>query len=343
MKNELLPDAFIDESKNGVIIDVRTPAEFEQGHIPSAYNLPLFTNEERVVVGTLYVQQGKEVAVEKGLEFVGSKLAQLVKDAKKISNGKTIYLHCWRGGMRSNSVAWLLRTAGLQVKLLTGGYKAYRQSFIDLLEQLFDMYIVGGPTGCGKTDILHALQDLGEQVLDIEALANHKGSAFGGLGQAAQPTTEQFINDLHHAFRGFDLNKPIWCEGEGITTGKCYLPAQLFARMRSSKFIYFTIPEACRIERIKEEYGKFSTDELIDSFKRIERRMGPEKVKAAVELLNQGNIEEAIKIAMVYYDKGYNKSYEKSWKLTHSYQAPNDDPTATATELRNIIQQSSNL
>ena len=337
MKQELLPEEFIQQAQSGVIIDVRTPAEYAQGHIVGALNLPLFSDEERVVVGTLYVKQGKDIAVEKGLGFVGPKMANFVRTARKMAAGKTIYIHCWRGGMRSGSMAWLLRTAGLPVVLLIGGYKAYRNSFLEMLAQPLELKIIGGPTGCGKTDILKALIELDEQVLDIEGLAHHKGSAFGALGQLEQPTTEQFINNIHHTFRSFDLSKPVWCEGESFSTGKVSMPQQLFDLMQKANFVYLTIPTACRIERILKEYGEFPIPSLIDAFKRIERRLGCDKTKLGIEYLNDGNVSAAIEIALKYYDKGYGKSYSERWNITHVLSAESDNPMETATDIIELM------
>ena len=159
-------------------------SHYASGHIPGAHNIPLFTNEERAIIGTLYVQVGKDPAVERGLELVGPKLADFVRQARELSAGKPLFLYCWRGGMRSGSMAWLFRTAGFKTFLLKGGYKAYRRSFIDLLDKYpWKIVVLGGPTGCGKTEILHRLQEKGQQVIDLEGLAHHKGSAFGALGE----------------------------------------------------------------------------------------------------------------------------------------------------------------
>ncbi|MGE4332621.1 MAG: tRNA 2-selenouridine(34) synthase MnmH, partial [Macellibacteroides sp.] len=195
MEDVLMADDFLEQSKTGIMIDVRSPSEFEAGHIPGARNLPLFSDNERAEIGTRYVQYGKDNAVERGLEIVGPKLAGFVKQARLWADGTPIYMYCWRGGMRSGSMAWLFRTAGLTTYLLSGGYKAYRNSFAQLLEaHPWQLLILGGPTGCGKTEVLHQLQRMEQQVIDLEGLAHHKGSAFGSLGETAQPSTEQFTN-----------------------------------------------------------------------------------------------------------------------------------------------------
>lgn len=337
---ELTPGEFLTESRDGIILDVRTPHEYSAGHIPGAVNFPLFTNEERAVVGTLYVSAGKDEAIEKGLEFVGPKMASFVREAKRIAEGNTLYIHCWRGGMRSGSMAWLLQTAGLNVRLLKGGYKAYRQSFPLLLESKdWQLIVLGGSTGCGKTQILHSLADQGEQVLRLEGLARHKGSAFGALGEEPQPTTEQFANDLHQAFRGFDPSRPVWCEGESESIGKVFIPKELFARMLASPLILLELPSELRVCHILKEYGTFPADQLIASFRKIERRLGGAATAEAVCAVKSGDLPKAISIALQYYDKAYAHSFYDMWHVACTFRALTDDPEANAQAILELIKQ----
>ena len=183
-------------SQNVPLLDVRSPAEFEQGHIPGAINVALFTNEERARVGTIYKTQGKDEAVLEGLRIVGPKMASIVEQALELAPERKLKVHCWRGGMRSGSVGWLLRQAGFSVEVLNGGYKAYRQKVLQELANPFNFVVVGGPTGSGKTHVLKALQNSGEQVIDLEGLAHHRGSAFGHMGLEEQPSSEYFENLL---------------------------------------------------------------------------------------------------------------------------------------------------
>mgnify|MGYP003349536217 CR=1 FL=1 len=200
------------EAHSAPIVDVRTPAEFEQGHIPGAINLPLFSNEERKIIGTLYKKEGKQPAIRKGLEIVGPKLATLVAEINNIKKNffpttsppsskdrvgiGSILFHCWRGGMRSSSVAWLAQMAGYASTTLQGGYKTYRNYVLQSFHSSINLKIIGGYTGSGKTIILEELKKQGEQIINLEHLAHHKGSAFGAFGQEKQPTQEQFENNL---------------------------------------------------------------------------------------------------------------------------------------------------
>ena len=220
---------FYRESLGGVIIDVRSPGEFSAGHIPGATNVPLFSDEERSVVGTLYADSGRDVALEKGLEFVGPKMAGFVREVKQLladradssktsetkASRPTVWVHCWRGGMRSQSFAWLLDTAGLKVFVLEGGYKAFRKIALRKIGFRYRMVILSGLTGAGKTDFLKMLDAADEQIIDIEGLANHRGSSFGALGLGQQPTTEQFENRLFAALDQLDPQRRIWVEDEG--------------------------------------------------------------------------------------------------------------------------------
>jgi len=194
------------------VLDVRTPKEFEQGHIPGAINLPLFTNEERVIVGTIYKQQGRQPAILKGLELVGPKMKDIIETVSKIENRGCFLLHCWRGGMRSSSVAWLLSIYGIKVYTLKGGYKFYRRNVLETFEAKKNIVVLGGKTGSAKTYILKKLEEKGEQVIDLEALAKHKGSSFGSLGETQPPSQEQFENLLADKLKSVSPEKICWIE-----------------------------------------------------------------------------------------------------------------------------------
>ncbi|HFB61833.1 MAG TPA: tRNA 2-selenouridine(34) synthase MnmH, partial [Bacteroidetes bacterium] len=261
------------------LVDVRSPAEFAQGHIPGAVNIPLFNNDERAIVGIGYKNGGKEHAVQLGLEIVGPKLAGFVKQAKRLAPQKEILVHCWRGGMRSGSMAWLFETAGLKATTLEGGYKAYRRFIRQQFSRPVKMRVLGGFTGSGKTDILKILGKQGEQFLDIEAIAHHKGSVFGPLGQKPQPTNEQFENNLADAWRKFDFSKPVWVEDESRQLGKCVLPDPLFLQIRNAPLIKILVPKPEREKRLVKEYGPFKKEELAAQLIKIRERLGGQYLK----------------------------------------------------------------
>jgi tRNA 2-selenouridine synthase len=303
---KLNADEFVAKMKEAVVLDIRTPAEFAEGHLQGAISFPLFSDEERVVVGTLYKQQGKDTAVLKGLELVGPKLKKFVLQARK--HPGPLCLYCWRGGMRSSSMAWLLETAGREVYLLEGGYKAYRTYGRDLISSGLKLIMLSGPTGSGKTEILHQLMALGHQVLDLEGLANHRGSSFGGIGQPPQPSTEQFTNLIFEQVMGFDLSKPIWVEGESQAIGRVSILNELFSQMNCCQTIRIDPPRDERIERLLRDYAGFPAGELQRSIENISKRLGGKDTQDTLEALQAGDFRKVTDITLAYYDKGYDFS-----------------------------------
>ena len=199
--------------------------------IPGAVSIPLFDDDERAQVGTIYKKQSKVKAVQKGLEFVGPKMKDFSKRALALDSQQLI-VHCWRGGMRSGAMSWLFEMLGLTCYRLEGGYKAYRNYVLDFFSQPIRFVVLGGRTGAGKTDILKQLEAMGEQVLDLEGLANHKGSAFGSLGESAQPTSEMFDHLIFNVLRRFDKDRVVWVENESINIGKVFIPQPLWKNYR---------------------------------------------------------------------------------------------------------------
>jgi len=287
------------------VADVRTPAEFDQGHIPQAHNLPIFTNEERVQVGTTYKQIGREEAILLGFEFTGPKWGTFIKQALVFAPEKKIALHCWRGGMRSGSMAWALTLYGFEVYLLNGGYKSYRRWAIEQFSQAFNLLILGGMTGSGKTQILHAIKNSGEQMIDLEDLAQHQGSSYGSMGTLIQPSQEQFENNLAYQLSKIDINKPLWLEDESRTVGKCSIPNPLWDQMRNAPVIKLNIPIEERIRFLTQEYGKLNPNFLIECTQRIGKRLGPEQTRDAVLAIKENRMSDFIRLVLVYYDKTY--------------------------------------
>ena len=287
------------------VADVRTPAEFDQGHIPQAHNLPIFTNEERVQVGTTYKQIGREEAILLGFEFTGPKWGTFIKQALVFAPEKKIALHCWRGGMRSGAMAWALTLYGFEVYLLNGGYKSYRRWAIEQFSQAFNLLILGGMTGSGKTQILHAIKNSGEQMIDLEDLAQHQGSSYGSMGTLIQPSQEQFENNLAYQLSKIDINKPLWLEDESRTVGKCSIPNPLWDQMRNAPVIKLNIPLEERIRFLTQEYGKLNPNFLIECTQRIGKRLGPEQTRDAVLAINENRMSDFIRLVLVYYDKTY--------------------------------------
>ncbi|RMH62575.1 MAG: tRNA 2-selenouridine(34) synthase MnmH [Bacteroidetes bacterium] len=336
MATRLDVPAFLEGSTQHPVFDVRTPAEYAQGHIPGARNLPLFTNEERAEVGTLYKQAGRQAAILRGLERVGPRLRDLVDAVRAIRAAPaTVLVHCWRGGMRSESVAWLLETCGYRAFTLRGGYKAFRRHVLHVLEQPRRVIVLGGMTGSGKTDVLHALRERGEQILDLEALAHHKGSVFGGLGEAPQPTQQQFENDLALVWATLDPDRPVWIEDESRRIGQLSIPAACWHRLQHAPVMVLEVPRPARIDRLLALYGTQPPEALAQSFERIRRRLGRQRTQEALMALRRGDLRAACAHALHYYDRAYRHALtRRPADLVHALPvSPSADPAALAEAL----------
>lgn len=324
-------EEFLALSDNFPVIDVRAPLEFEQGHIPGAVNIPLFDNHEREVVGTKYKQMNKEAAMYAGLEFAGKKLVQLAKQGEKIAGkNKTLLVHCWRGGMRSKSMVWLFETLGLTCYLLEGGYKSYRRYVKDVVARPLNLRVIGGRTGSGKTAILHQMDQLGEQAIDLEGLARHKGSAFGALGEKEQPTTEQFENDLCLKILELDPGKVTWIEDESRNIGKCVIPGEFYARMRESNLVFLDISRELRAEHLVVDYASYEVEDLKACVLKIGKRLGGDRTREALESIELGDFRNTAMITLKYYDKAYMFSLEKNHEQYHILPSENVSPLVNA-------------
>jgi tRNA 2-selenouridine synthase len=323
------------------LADVRTPAEFSQGHVPGAVNLPLFSNEERIRVGTTYKQTGREAAILLGFDLTGSKWSGFIREACGFAPQKKLAVHCWRGGMRSEAMAWALNFYGFDVFLLQGGYKQYRRWVLNLMEEPFNLCLVGGMTGSGKTRILQELRSMEEQVIDLEHLAQHRGSTYGSLNRFEQPMQEQFENNLAEALQRLDRRRRIWLEDESLTIGRCSVPKSLWDRMQSASLYFLEVPLEDRVQALVQEYGSLDKEFLVACTDRIRKRLGLEQTKKAIVAIKENQMEEFVRRVLVYYDKTYQSGLiNRSGRHIFRIPVPGNNPRENASL---ILQQAGNL
>jgi tRNA 2-selenouridine synthase len=301
---------FLSNSSEFSVIDVRSEKEFSAGHIAGAVNIPILEDEERRIVGTTYKQNGRQPAVYKGLELSGPHLSDRLRQGVKHSRNAKVLVHCWRGGMRSEFYSFLLHYYGLEPYMLIGGYKSYRNQVHASFEGKLNLTVLSGKTGSAKTEILNRLAAAGEQVIDLEFLAKHRGSSFGALAFDETITQEQFENDLFEVIRHLDPCKRIWIEDENRTIGDKVIPQGIWGQMKNAPIVLLERAFDERLEQIVMDYGHFKKEDLRKSMERIGKRLGPQHVKAALEFLAQGDYRSAFSIALKYYDKAYDHQME---------------------------------
>ena len=316
--HKILVEDLLQLSTQYPVLDVRSPGEHIHAQIPGAYSLPLFSDEERKIIGTAYKQQSKEKAIKLGLDFFGVKMRFMVEEVEKIikdSTSTTVIVHCWRGGMRSSAVAWLLNFYGFEIYLLEGGYKAYRNWVLEQFEKEYQFNIIGGYTGSGKTEVLQAMKQNDHAIIDLEGLANHKGSAFGALGQPPQPTQEMFENLLANSL--YQNNKSLfWLEDESQRIGALNIPHGFWNSMRTKPVYFMDIPFEKRLDHITTGYGAIEKEQLVNAIDRIKKRLGPLETKTAIGFLVEDNVKECFRILLSYYDKTYLKALHNRENLT---------------------------
>jgi tRNA 2-selenouridine synthase len=332
-------------AKTNPIFDVRSPSEYMHAHIPGAISLPIFNDVERAEIGTNYKQKSVQDAIKIGLKHFGVEILnyiEIVEQQVKITSDKKVIVHCWRGGMRSAAMAWLLDFYGFDVILLEGGYKAYRQLVLQSFTLPIKFNVLGGYTGSAKTEVLLELKERGEAVIDLEGLASHKGSSFGALGLPTQPTQEQFENNLHKELLEYiQINAEgvlhqehsIWLENESQRIGLVNIPKALFENIIASSLYVLQIPFEERLKFIVEHYGKFTTQELIDAVLRIQKKLGGLETKNVIQFIEEGSIYNAFELLLKYYDRQYLVAANRSTRIGKIINAETIEVTKNAKSI----------
>ena len=300
------------------IIDVRSESEFAEDHMPGAINLPVLDDAQRAKVGTLYKQVCPFDARKVGASLVAQNIARHL-DTHLAAKDKDYHplVYCWRGGQRSNSMALVLKQIGWSVTVLEGGYKTYRAYVRDQLENLpeqFTYKVLGGLTGSGKTHILRQLAKRNIQVLDLEGLANHRGSLLGQEWDgkfSPQPSQKSFESSLLQALQNFDTRKPVWVEAESNKIGQVYLPSSLWQQIKQAKCFEVELPQAARVEWLLQQYPHLIThpDLLKHKLERLKSRYGWEKLNEWYCLIGAGQWHNLVEdLLWHHYDPAYTRS-----------------------------------
>jgi len=304
-------ERFLELSESIPVCDVRSPSEFISGHIPGAINIPLFNDAEREAVGIRYKREGRIPAILEGLRLSASMMTEKLSQALKAADKGKLLVHCWRGGMRSEAMAWLFSLGDIETEVLEGGYKAYRNYILDRLSEKRKMIVLGGLTGSSKTHILRYLKSEGNQIIDLEGLANHKGSAFGALGELPQPSTEHFANLLYNEWKRNDSNLPFWVEDESRSIGSVFIPDGFYETMQEVPVIVLMMAVKLRLPRLIQEYSIYPPELLKAAITRISKRLGGDNTRDAINAVEQGDYSKAIEISLGYYDKAYQFGLKK--------------------------------
>jgi tRNA 2-selenouridine synthase len=336
----ILPiDEFLKLRASLPVADVRSEKEFEEGHIPMAVNIPILNNEERIAVGTDYKQKGQAEAIKTGFRLVGPRFLEIINRAESVANGDELLVHCWRGGMRSSNFCQILGMAKVKTLQLAGGYKAYRERAVASYHLPMQLQVIGGLTGSGKSKVLHALEKRGEQIIDLEKLASHKGSVFGGLLMPPQPTTEQFQNELFEKIMRLDLSKRIWVEDESIAIGKIFLPEPFWRQMSTAPVYDVSADKQARVERLVEEYGQADKVRFLEAMQSIAKKLGGQHFKEARQKLHDGDMATTIEILLTYYDKAYGTGLKnKQHRIKSLIRWDGKDTDACARHLMEVVE-----
>lgn len=302
------------------IIDARSEDEFALDHLPGAVNWPTLNNQERILVGTLYKQQGSFEAKKIGASLAANNIGQHIKNhVLQLPSGWRPLLYCWRGGKRSGSLALVLDQIGFKVSLIEGGYKAFRAELVKSiadLSQKIQFKVVCGLTGSGKTRLLHELSRQGHQVLDLEALARHRSSVLGLMPGDHQPSQKAFDTAIWNVLRQLDLNRPVFVESESKKVGNVAIPEALIEAIRKSPCVILELDLEHRIELLMQDYAHFSQDShsFITRLNTLTQSLGKKQIESWSELVQQAQTPQVVReLLQLHYDPIYVSSSQRNF------------------------------
>ena len=335
-------DALAQLPEFNTLIDARSESEFALDRLPGAVNWPTLTDAERIVIGTEYVQVSAFTAKKRGAALVARNIAgHIEREVLDKPKDWRPLVYCWRGGSRSGSLATVLDQIGFRVYRLEGGYQAYRRAVVAALDELparFQYRVICGSTGSGKSRLLQVLRAQGAQVLDLEALANHRGSVLGLLPGSPQPGQKQFDSRVWDALQGFDRSRPVYIESESKKVGNLAVPASLIEAMRASPCLRLELADDQRVALLLEDYAFFVSDpelfcERLDALVTLR---GREVVALWQAQVRSGDVEPVVReLLLKHYDPGYAASIERNFRQYGSAQAiaPADRSAASMAAL----------
>ena len=296
--------------KDSAWVDVRCPREFSKGHFTGAINIPIFSDDEYEKLGTTYRIKGQEEAVKLGESYAKKSTPDILNQFSSLNN-QNLIIYCARGGMRSKGMEMILDDSPSSIYRIDKGYKSIRKYSLNAFNKKRTVIIIAGSTGTGKTDILKNMKTKGYNIIDLEGLASHRGSAFGDLGLKKQPTQQQFENNLSIDWKNIDEEYPVFIESESRRIGKLVIPEGLWNQMESGYYLKINMNIDRRVDNLINEYGHHDINKLQDRVERISKKLGATETKDAINLLSDSNLFDFCKLLLnKYYDKMYGKAYE---------------------------------
>ena len=325
--NKTISTAFseIKNYSDATWVDVRCPREYNKGHYTKAINIPIFSDEEYHNLGQTYKAKGENIATKLGYEYALNSRTNIINKIKEVNKNNFI-IYCARGGMRSKGFQNIINNKKYKTLRLKSGYKAIRNHVLNSFKEQRKVVVIAGSTGTGKTTIINKMKEKGHNIIDLEKLANHRGSAFGDLGITKQVSQQQFENDLSYFWSQTFPNKDVFIESESRKIGKVSIPSEIWEQMQKGLYLKIDMDIDRRVENLIKDYGDYSKFDLEIRIRQISRKLGGQNVKIALEYLESNSLHTLCKFLLEnYYDKMYRTAYEKRESKKERIKVSNED------------------